>query len=129
MQEPKSKWMYSSDEERWFGNCATRDDAIEEGRDYFDPDAPYYVAMCTPVKLPESLFHDMGDFLNDRLDDEHSFEDCFTEETRLTAAEESDLEAAVNKAWQDWADRVGLHDRVNSLSVSKLEVITPTPSE
>lgn len=53
MQIPEGRlWYYSADEETWHGECATRADAIEEGKAHFDGE-PFFLCEASARALTE----------------------------------------------------------------------------
>lgn len=129
MRQAKSTWRHSNNTETWHGEAATRGEIIKEGTSYYCGE-PFYVALCTPNKLFDTLFDDIADTLNDLFDgNDLCFEDVFSEETGLTPEECQEFENTLNEAWRAWAEKIGLPDRVLALRTSHEELIKPTPSE
>jgi hypothetical protein len=61
-------WYYSDDEETWFGNCASREDAVDEGRDAH-PDRAF--TICEARAIPKDPDEDPEDWLYALVDMRH----------------------------------------------------------
>lgn len=108
--EPHSAWYYSTDGgETYHGGSATKEGAIQEGRDD-DPDSPFTVAQCHTHVLKLSDFFDAEDWLdgvNDGPTDDDTGEDgdpIFDPPKEAKA----DLQVMVREAIDAWQVKHGL---------------------
>lgn len=95
------KWYWSHDEERYQGQCDTRDQAYEEALASSDPGQTIHVLEATQGTLSAVIFHDLAERFDERNEDVAD-PDGYGICDALTNAQWSDLERRLTRAMEDW---------------------------
>lgn len=120
------KWAISANGEQYNqGDFDTKEDAIAEGKTFYDGE-PFYVGQCIPPSQPES-FWNADDWL-DHVSQQEGYSgewaegwDCSTNEQR------EELEIAVRMLLSVWLDKYNL--RPTFFNIEEEEHITPETDE
>lgn len=99
-------WFYENSDDLWYGDLATREEAIEEGRNNHDDGRPFQIAKGSYAAPWDQLFSDwqsLATFIDDNNEDQ-SFEECFTEEANLGKADLEPLWNEINAVWRAFVD-------------------------
>ena len=100
-------WYHTTDPEGfWHGKCATREDAVADGRSYYDGD-PFCVAWAVndPIRLADWIDADrLLERAEDRLADSDRVCGEFDDDIvfRVTPAQERDLEDRIKRVCDEW---------------------------
>lgn len=98
----KLEWFYSTTDDLFYGECATREEAIAAGRDYHDDGEPFEIGEGCFHGVWEELFrdwHHLAEFIDDHNEDA-SFEEGFCEEAGLGRAEIEPLLRDLTSVWK-----------------------------
>jgi hypothetical protein len=102
-----ANWYHETRHDVWNGPFASRDVAIEMGRDAYDDGAPFKIARGYPRGAWDEIFNDWQD-LADHIDGRHedqSNEDGFTAEANLGKTELQPLCDQINALWKALVDK------------------------
>ena len=119
-------WFYSTNEELWCGDVATREEAISAGRRDHAAGAPFKIAEGRHKGPWPRLFDSVGDLREfiDNANEDNAFEEAFTEEANLSDAAFTEMLAEINQSYDRWLKR---HQPIsNALDLGATEDIPAT---
>jgi hypothetical protein len=131
MKSPVWEWWIGLDEERYSESFATREDALEAGRDQYDEGFYVMHACQRPIRLAEAFCTDGVDDRLERFDEgmEHLHDpDDWQPIIELTAEQMRSLSQTLEAAADEWQRRNGLTFIPFAFTESKpAEYIPPEP--
>lgn len=98
----KGEWFYSTTDDLFNGDCATREEAIAAGRDYHEDGGPFEIGQGSFYSPWDKLFHDwnrLAEFIDDNNEDA-SYEEGFCEEAGLGRPDIEPLFNDLTAVWQ-----------------------------
>ena len=136
MAQENSLWYFArfEDSEHWSGGFATRDEAVQAGRDDFDDGDGFYICQASnpPVLLSgwidvERMLENANENIleSDRCSGEFDDDAIFD----IKPDQEPDLRTAIMKTCDDWQLRHGLVFKVRTFETMDIhEAIPPLDS-
>jgi len=111
------KWLYSHDDEYYYGDFDTKEEAIAEGLDGYESCS---VALFKPANLEEYLFaSDIFERIREHDDFNH---DAYDNMLNCTKEQRDELENSLRSVFREWAQK-NLRP-VRLMEVSTLEEIS-----